>query len=79
MCGDGGSAPTPAARRWSDLGIQLILANILRMPPASLLSGTGSILSVRFITLGDFTRWKEHDAYTAALDRLLRDLRVEKG
>jgi hypothetical protein len=28
--------------------------------------------------IGDFTRWKEHDAYTKALDRLLRDLRVEK-
>ena len=27
---------------------------------------------------GDFTRWKEHDASTKALDRLLRDLRVEK-
>jgi hypothetical protein len=29
--------------------------------------------------IGDFTRWKEHDAYTKALDRLLRDLRVEKA
>ena len=28
---------------------------------------------------GDFTRWKEHDAYSKALDRLLRDLRVEKS
>jgi hypothetical protein len=27
----------------------------------------------------NFTRWKEHDAYTKALDRLLRDLRVEKA
>jgi hypothetical protein len=27
----------------------------------------------------DFTRWKEHDAYQKALDRLLRDLRVEKS
>jgi hypothetical protein len=26
--------------------------------------------------IGDFTRWKEHDAYTKALDRLLRDLRM---
>ena len=25
------------------------------------------------------TRWKEHDASRKALDRLLRDLRVEKG
>jgi hypothetical protein len=28
--------------------------------------------------IGDFTRWKEHDAYQKALERLLRDLRVEK-
>ncbi len=28
--------------------------------------------------VGDFRRWKEHDAYTRALERLLRDLRVEK-
>jgi hypothetical protein len=26
----------------------------------------------------DFNRWKEHDAYSKALDRLLRDLRIEK-
>jgi hypothetical protein len=29
--------------------------------------------------LGDLTRWKEHDAYQKAFDRLLRDLWVEKG
>jgi hypothetical protein len=29
--------------------------------------------------IGDFTRWKEHDAYQNALDRLLRDLRVKKA
>ena len=27
----------------------------------------------------DFTRWKEHSAHQKALDRLLRDLRVEKA
>jgi hypothetical protein len=26
-----------------------------------------------------FTRWKEYDAYQKALNRLLRDLRVEKA
>jgi hypothetical protein len=30
-------------------------------------------------SIGDFTRWKEHDAYSKALDRLLRNLRVEKN
>ena len=27
--------------------------------------------------LGDFTRWKEREAYRQALERLLRDLKVE--
>jgi hypothetical protein len=31
------------------------------------------------LQVGDLTRWKEHDAYQKALDRLLRDLRVERG
>ena len=26
--------------------------------------------------VGDFTRWKEHDSYRRAFDRLLRDLRA---
>src|SRR4051812_25416946 len=29
--------------------------------------------------IGDFRRWKEHDAYQEALARVLRDLRVEPG
>jgi len=29
--------------------------------------------------IGDFRRWKEHDAYQKALERLLRDLRVAKA
>ena len=27
--------------------------------------------------IGDFTRWKDHDAYSKAFDKLLRDLKVE--
>ncbi len=27
--------------------------------------------------IGDFTRWKNHDAYQKALTRLLRDLKAE--
>ena len=27
--------------------------------------------------IGDFTRWKDHDAYSKGLERLLRDLKVE--
>ena len=30
-------------------------------------------------TFGDFRRWKEYDAYLKSLDRLLRDLRLEKA
>ena len=29
--------------------------------------------------IGDFRQWKDHDAYAKTLERLLRDLRVEKG
>jgi hypothetical protein len=28
--------------------------------------------------IGDFTRWKEHDSYSRAFDRLLRDLKAEE-
>jgi len=34
---------------------------------------------LRAHSAGDFTRWKEHNSYQKALDRLLRDLRVEKA
>jgi hypothetical protein len=27
---------------------------------------------------GDFTHWKDHDAYKKAIDRLMRDLRAEE-
>jgi hypothetical protein len=29
--------------------------------------------------IGDFTKWKDHDAYQKAFDRLLRDLKAEKA
>jgi hypothetical protein len=29
--------------------------------------------------IGDFTRWKDHDSYQKAFDRLLRDLKAEEG
>ena len=28
--------------------------------------------------IGDFTRWKDHDAYRKGLERLLRDLTVQR-
>jgi hypothetical protein len=45
----------------------------MAVPPATTI-GCGSVC--RF---GDFTRWKDHDAYQKALDRLLRNLRVRKA
>jgi hypothetical protein len=33
----------------------------------------------RVLRPDDFTRWKEHDAYSKALDRLLRELWVERA
>jgi hypothetical protein len=32
---------------------------------------------VRQRHIGDFTHWKDHDAYKKAFDRLLRDLKAE--
>jgi hypothetical protein len=29
--------------------------------------------------IGDFRRWKDHDAYQKALERVLRDLRIEQA
>lgn len=29
--------------------------------------------------IGDFRRWKDHDAYKQQFDRLLRDLKVESS
>jgi hypothetical protein len=29
--------------------------------------------------IGDFRAWKDHDAYQKALERVLRDLRVESS
>lgn len=28
--------------------------------------------------IGDFTNWKDHDAYQKAFDRLIRNLKAEK-
>ena len=39
----------------------------------------GARLLRRTRHIGDFSRWKEHDAYSKGLERLLRDLNVEAG
>jgi hypothetical protein len=54
-------------------GVVLAPPHRIQQPLQPPLAGFGQ---GRFIA--DF-RWKEHDAYQKALDRLLRDLRVEKA
>jgi hypothetical protein len=60
----------------------------MRLPAGGSIEHADAIASVRSRTpepprqywlsvLYDFTRWKDHDAYQKALNRLLRDLRVE--
>jgi hypothetical protein len=34
---------------------------------------------IRAYYIPDFTAWKDHDAFEAAVDRLLRDLKAESG
>jgi hypothetical protein len=39
---------------------------------------TNEAAKLRARHIGDFTRWKDHDAYKKAFDRVLRDLTVKK-
>jgi hypothetical protein len=49
-------------------------------PPATPIGGLGATrLPCGQQNIGDITRRKEHDAYGKALERLLRDLKVEAG
>jgi hypothetical protein len=41
-------------------------------------AGKDSAREVREYFIPDFSQWKNHDAYTHAFDRLLRDLKAEK-
>jgi hypothetical protein len=61
--------PGPALFHWT------VLSSVSRGRGAELCSR----LNNPTYSIGDFTRWKEHDTYQKALDRLLRDLRVEKA
>jgi uncharacterized protein YjbI with pentapeptide repeats len=52
----------------------------IRLDDAVLTTGEAWAVKLRDNrNIGDFRRWKEHDAYSKALDRLLRDLRVKAG
>ena len=41
-------------------------------------TGKDSAREIREYLIPDFSRWKDHDAYSAAFERLLRDLKAEK-
>jgi hypothetical protein len=41
--------------------------------------GSDSAKEIREYFIRDFSRWKEHDQYQQAFDRLLRDLKTEQG
>ena len=52
----------------------------IRLDDAVLTTGEAWAVKLRDSrNIGDFRRWKEHDAYQKALERLLRDLRVKAG
>lgn len=40
-------------------------------------TGIDSAREIRKYFVPDFSRWKDHDAYTSALERLVRDLKAE--
>ncbi|MDX2453880.1 hypothetical protein [Desulfosarcina sp.] len=40
-------------------------------------TGTDLAAEVRSYFIPDFSNWKDHDSYTKAFDRLLRDLKAE--
>lgn len=42
-------------------------------------AGEGVAVEVRGYFIPDFSNWKNHDAFEAAFDRLLKDLRAAEG
>ena len=50
----------------------------IRLDDAVMKTNEAWASKLRARNIGDFTRWKEHDAYKRALDRVLRDLKVER-
>jgi hypothetical protein len=52
----------------------------VRLDDAVMESQTGWAADIRRSRhIGDFTRWKDHDAYRKAFDRVVRDLRADGG
>ncbi len=49
----------------------------IRLDDAAMEAGEACASKLRFRNIGDFTRWKDHEAYKETFDRVLRDLEVE--
>lgn len=49
----------------------------IRLDDALMDTGEACISKLRSRNIGDFTRWKDHEAYKETFDRVLRDLKVE--
>ncbi len=49
----------------------------IRLDDTVLKATVGWATDVKRRHIGDFSAWKDHDAYQRALERLLRDLKVE--
>lgn len=50
----------------------------IRLDDAVMEMGEAWASKLRARNIGDFTRWKDHDAYKETFDRVLRDLKVER-
>ena len=48
----------------------------IRLDDAVMDTGEAWASKLRTRNIGDFTKWKDHDAYKATLDRILRDLKA---
>ncbi len=42
-------------------------------------TGIDSAREIREYLIADFSRWKEHDAYSAEFEKLVRDLKAERS
>jgi len=49
----------------------------IRLDDAAMETGEACASKLRSRNTGDFTRWKDHEAYKETFDRVLRDLEVE--
>ena len=49
----------------------------IRLDDAVVETGEAWASKLRARNIGDFTKWKDHGAYKATFERVLRDLKIE--